>query len=180
MSSLVKTASSILAAFGASSALAADMLKPGDLFPSFTLKAQDGSTVSSEGLKGSPYLVYFYPKADTPGCTKEACAFRDSWAEAQLIGLKVFGVSYDTPEDNRAFADKYSLQFVLLSDRDRALAEKAGAAGIMPFPSRISYLVGADGRVLKAYPKVSPAEHAAEVIADFRALVGTASAKSKG
>jgi thioredoxin-dependent peroxiredoxin len=164
-------ASSILAALGVSAALAADMLKPGDPFPAFSLKGHDGATVTSSALAGSPYLVYFYPKADTPGCTKEACAFRDSWAEVQLLGLKVFGVSYDTPEDNRAFAEKYGLQFTLLSDRDRALAKQVGADGLMPYPSRISYLVGADGMVLKAYPKVSPAEHAAEVIADFRALV---------
>jgi peroxiredoxin Q/BCP len=170
MSTLVKTASSILAAFGVSSALAADMVKAGEPFPSFSLTAQDGSTVSSEGLKGSAYLVYFYPKADTPGCTKEACAFRDSWGEAQALGLKVYGVSYDTPEANRAFAEKYHLPFPLLSDRDRSLAEKTGAASMLPVPSRISYLVGADGRVLKGYPTVSPAGHAAEVIADFRAL----------
>ena len=170
MRPVVTLTSSILAALVCATALAGDMLKVGDRFPAFSLAAHDGTTVASADLAGGPFLVYFYPKADTPGCTKEACAFRDSWAEVQVLGLKVFGVSYDTPEDNRAFADKYGLQFTLLSDRDRALAEKVGAAGLMPYPSRISYLVGADGTILKTYPKVTPATHAAEVIADLRAL----------
>jgi peroxiredoxin Q/BCP len=178
MSTFAKTASAIFAAFGVSSALAADMLRPGDLFPEFSLKAQDGSTVSSDQLKGSPYLLYFYPKADTPGCTKEACAFRDSWGEVQQLGLKVFGVSYDTPEANRAFAEKYHLQFPLLSDRDRSLAEKVGAASMLPVPSRISYLVGPDGRVVKAYPRVLPAAHAGEVIADFKTFEASRGAKA--
>ena len=163
----------LLAVVGlATCARAGEMLKAGDAFPSFTLSAHDGVMVKSADLAGSPYLLYFYPKADTPGCTKEACAFRDSWAEAQMLGLKVFGVSYDTPADNQAFADKYGLQFPLLSDTERKLAEAVGAAGSMGYPARISYLVGADGRVLQAYPDVTPAEHAAEVIADFRALAG--------
>ena len=98
------------------------MIDAGSPFPDFSLTAHDGSTVSSEALEGTPHLVYFYPKADTPGCTKEACAFRDSWAGVQMAGLRVFGVSYDTPERNRKFAEKYGLQFLLLSDTDRELA----------------------------------------------------------
>ena len=83
--------------------------------------------------------------------------------------LKVFGVSYDTPEDNAAFAAKFNLQFLLLCDVDKKLAGAVGAkAAVMPYPKRISYLVGADGKVIKAYPSVSPAGHAAEVLADFK------------
>jgi peroxiredoxin Q/BCP len=83
----------------------------------------------------------------------------------------VYGVSYDSPKDNRAFAEKYHLPFLLLSDRDRELAAAVGAkATLLPVPKRVSYLVGADGVVLKAYPKVSPADHAAEVLTDFKAL----------
>ena len=172
MCRVAAVAAPLLAVVGlATCACAGEMLKTGDRFPSFTLSASDGTLVRSADLAGSPYLVYFYPKADTPGCTKEACAFRDSWAEAQMLGLKVFGVSYDTPEDNKAFADKYGLQFPLLSDTDHELAKAVGAAGSMPYASRISYLVSADGTVLKAYPDVKPSEHAAEVIADFKALV---------
>lgn len=150
-----------------------EMIEAGSPFPSFSLTAHDGSTVSSEALAGSPYLVYFYPKADTPGCTKEACAFRDSWAGVQMAGLSVFGVSYDKPETNRKFAEKYGLQFLLLSDTDKSLASSVGAkTALMPMPKRISYLVGSDGAVLKAYPKVDPSGHAAEVLGDLRALTG--------
>ena len=147
------------------------MLSTGDQFPSFELSAHDNSTVSSEALSGTPYLIYFYPKADTPGCTKEACAFRDSWPEVQAAGLKVFGVSYDTPKTNAAFAEKFNLQFLLLSDSDKELASAVGAQrALLPVPKRISYLVGADGTVLKAYPDVKPADHAGEVLADFERL----------
>ncbi len=145
------------------------MIAAGSAFPGFSLTAHDGSTVSSEALAGTPYLVYFYPKADTPGCTKEACAFRDSWAGVQMAGLAVFGVSYDTPTTNRKFAEKYGLQFLLLSDTDKSLADSVGAkTTLIPVPKRISYLVGADGTVLKAYPKVDPTNHAAEVLDDLR------------
>jgi len=142
-------------------------------FPAFTLAAHDGSTVRSADLAGSPYLIYFYPKADTPGCTKEACTFRDSWQDVRTAGLKVFGVSYDTPESNRKFAEKYHLPFLLLSDTDHALAKQVGATrSVIPVPKRISYLVGADGTVLNAYPKVDPGTHAAEVLRDLRAVAG--------
>ena len=151
--------------------LGGNMLEPGMPFPKFTLTAQDGSTVSSEALHGSYYLIYFYPKADTPGCTKEACAFRDSWPAVEAAGLKVYGVSYDTPKANLAFADKYHLPFLLLSDSDHALAKQVGAArAVVPVPKRISYLVGPDGKVVKAYPDVTPNTHAKEVLADFTKL----------
>lgn len=155
----------------AAPAIGGDMLDSGAYFPEFSLTAHDGSTVSSVDLAGHPYLVYYYPKADTPGCTKEACEFRDRWTDVQDAGLKVFGASYDTPEDNAKFAEKYNLQFLLLSDSKKNLANAIGAASALrPWPKRISYLVGADGKILKAYPKVSPAEHAAEVLADLKAL----------
>ena len=147
-----------------------DMIDAGQPFPSFELQAHDGTTVRSDDLEGTPYLLYFYPKDDTPGCTKEACALRDSWDELEDLGLAVYGVSYDSPEDNRAFAEKYRLPFLLLSDRDRELASAVGAkAALLPVPKRVSYLVGADGTVLKSYPKVRPADHADEVLADFKA-----------
>lgn len=149
----------------------ATMLNESDLFPEFELTAHDGSTVSSSGLAGQPYLLYFYPKADTPGCTKEACELRDAWSELSELGLEVFGVSYDTPDRNAAFAEKYALPFRLLSDGDRELARKVGASrALLPVPKRISYLVGADGTVLKAYPDVDPSTHDDQVLADFRAL----------
>jgi peroxiredoxin Q/BCP len=147
------------------------MLSEGTTFPAFELTAHDGTRVSNADLAGRPYLVYFYPKADTPGCTREACELRDCWPELEAAGLQVLGVSYDSPAANRAFAARRDLPFLLLSDRDRSLARSAGAKQLLlPLPRRISYLVGADGRVLKAYPRVSPSQHARQVLADFLRL----------
>ena len=147
------------------------MIAAGSPFPTFELTAHDESTVSSAGLAGSPYLVYFYPKADTPGCTREACELRDRWEDLEGIDLEVFGVSYDKPKKNAAFAAKYKLPFLLLSDQERSLSKAVGASSmLLPFPKRISYLVGSDGMVIKSYPKVVPAEHAGQVLEDFKAL----------
>jgi peroxiredoxin Q/BCP len=147
------------------------MIEHGSPFPEFELPAHDGSTVSSASLAGRAYLLYFYPKAATPGCTREACELRDHWSELAAADLEVYGVSYDPPEANRAFAERQRLPFLLLSDRDRSLAGTVGAARLLlPVPKRISYLVGADGRVLKAYPSVTPSAHAAEVLEDFKRL----------
>jgi peroxiredoxin Q/BCP len=104
----------------------------------------------------------------------EANQLRVSWNELQELGIEVLGVSYDKPEKNRAFAEKNSLPFRLLSDRDHELAKSVGAArALIPFAKRISYLVGPDGIVLKNYPDVDPKTHAAEVINDYRALIGS-------
>ncbi len=152
-------------------AIGDEMLTIGEVFPSFELQAHDDSVVSSSDLEGSVYLVYFYPKADTPGCTKEACALRDAWSDLKGAEIMVFGVSYDTPQSNRAFAEKFSLPFLLLSDSDKALAKSVGADRfLIPVPKRISYLVGADGKILKAYPSVSPSSHAEDVLKDFESL----------
>ncbi len=150
----------------------ADMLAPGDRMVDFELEAHDGTVVRSSDLQGTPYLLYFYPKADTPGCTREACELRDAWSELSDLGLQVFGVSYDAPKDNAKFAEKYALPFRLLSDSDRELAKRVGAArALLPVPKRISYLVGADGTVLEAYASVNPKTHDDEVLADFKAFI---------
>ncbi len=161
---------------------AGEMLEPGMPFPAFSLPAHDGTVVSSADLAGKWVLVYFYPKADTPGCTREACELRDSWPEVQAEGLVVLGVSYDTPEANRAFAEKYHLPFLLLSDRDRELAAQVGAKrALIPVPRRISYLVAPDGTVARAYAQVDPATHAGEVLRDLRRLKAEATPEaSKG
>lgn len=147
------------------------MLATGDQFPSFELMAHSGSVVKSSDLEGSFYLVYFYPKADTPGCTKEACTFRDAWSELKEADIRIFGVSYDSPEDNRAFAEKFNLPFLLLSDTEKVLSKAAGAERfLIPFPKRISYLVGPTGEILKTYPSVSSSTHAQDVLDDFNSL----------
>ncbi len=170
---LIVTVVLVVAGFAAAADEEGTMLEAGMPFPAFTLTAQDGSVVSSAELAGRPYLIYYYPKADTPGCTREACELRDRWTDIQDLGLAVLGVSYDSPKDNRAFAEKFHLQFRLLSDQDRELAKQVGAVrALLPLPKRISYLVGSDGMVLKAYPSVDPKTHAAEVLDDLRRLAG--------
>jgi peroxiredoxin Q/BCP len=104
----------------------------------------------------------------------EANQLRDSWHDLQDLGIEVLGVSYDKPEKNRAFAEKNSLPFRLLSDRDHELAKSVGAArSLIPFAKRISYLVGSDGTVLKNYPDVDPKTHAQEVLEDYRTIIAT-------
>jgi len=150
---------------------AGEMLEPGMPFPAFSLPAHDGTVVSSAELAGKSVLVYFYPRADTPGCTREACELRDSWPAVQAEGLVVLGVSYDRPEANRAFAEKYHLPFPLLSDRDKELAARVGAKrSLIPVPKRISYLVAPDGTVARTYAHVDPEGHAGEVLRDLREL----------
>ncbi len=152
------------------------MIEPGSPFPRFALTAHDGSAVTSETLAGTGYLIYFYPKADTPGCTAEACQLRDSWSELAELDVTVVGVSYDAPESNRRFAEKHRLPFLLLSDRERTLAKAVGAARLLlPVPKRISYLVDGDGTVLRAYPSVVPASHAEQVLTDLRSLLASSS-----
>jgi peroxiredoxin Q/BCP len=147
------------------------MIAVGEPFPDFSLEAHDGSVVRSRALGGRAYLLYFYPKADTPACTTEACAMRDRWKELRAAGLEVLGVSFDTPAANRAFAEKHGLPFRLLSDRGARLARAAGAKmPLLPLPWRISNLVGADGRVVKAYPQVDPRRHPEQVLQDARGL----------
>jgi len=147
------------------------MLQVGDPFPSFKLQAHNDSVIASEDLRGQTYLIYFYPKANTPGCTKEACTLRDRWEDAKESGLEIFGVSFDSPERNRKFAEMYKLPFLLLSDTDHSLAEACGASrALLPYPRRVSYLVDSEGVILKAYASVKPGTHADEVIRDLKTL----------
>lgn len=145
------------------------LLAPGSPMPDFRLPDQNGVLVDSRDLRGRTWLLYWYPKAGTPGCTREACAFRDRWQEVQAAGLTVLGISYDPPAANRAFAAENRLPFRLLSDTDGSLARLLGAwREKPPVPRRISYLVGPDGRVLRVWPAVDPDRHADEVLAAVR------------
>jgi peroxiredoxin Q/BCP len=148
------------------------MLKPGDAVPAFSLPASDGRTISAAGLRGQRYVLYFYPKDDTPGCTKEACSFRDNLPAFGGLGVPVFGVSADGEASHRRFVLKYGLNFPLLADPDRKLIEPIGAwveksmygrsyMGI----ARSTFIIGADGRIERVWEKVSPDGHAAEVLA---------------
>ena len=153
------------------SAAGADMLKAGDEFPSWTLPDQTGKAVSSSDLKGKTYLLWFFPKAMTPGCTKEGQGLRDRHDALTSLSLTIYGVSFDDPSTNAEFVKQEGFPFALLSDREETLATKVGAKTFaLPVARRVSYLVGPDGKVLKAYDSVDPGTHAAEVERDLRAL----------
>ena len=147
-------------------------LSAGDNAPSFAF-TENGQTIRSEEIN-SPHLVYFYPKDDTPGCTKEACAIRDAWSEFESAGLRVIGVSKDSEKSHDKFIEKYSLPFPLIADTEMELAQAFGVFGEKKFMGRVydgihrmSFLIAADGTILKSYPKVKPAEHAKEILEDI-------------
>ena len=150
----------------------ADMLAVGDHFPEWSLKDHTGVVVRSADLAGTTYLLWYYPKAMTSGCTAEGCALRDAFDGFTEAGVTILGVSFDDPEDNAKFVAKEHFPFRLLSDEDRKLAVAVGAADSPKrlWARRISYLVGPDGTVLKAYADVDPRTHAAQVLEDVRAL----------
>jgi thioredoxin-dependent peroxiredoxin len=172
--SLSKLSLAALLALTASTAIAA-MLDAGATMPAFELLDYDGKVVRSSDLAGKSYLLWFYPKAMTPGCTTEARGLRDHFKDLEAAGVTVLGVSFDEPAANKKFAEAESLPFRLLSDKDHKLAEAVGAIdpATPTVARRISYLVGPDGKVRKAFDDVTPSTHAAEVLeacgADARA-----------
>ena len=146
-------------------------LDVGDPAPEFTLSTDDGSTVSSADLAGAPYALYFYPKDDTPGCTKQACGLRDSWSRVSETGVPVFGVSPDSVRSHAKFRDKYTLPYPLLSDEGHRLAEAYGVWVEKKFAGRTYYgnerttfVIGADGRIQRVLPLVKPDEHADQLL----------------
>lgn len=147
-------------------------LKPGDQAPAFTAITTDGSTLKLADLKGRSVVLYFYPRDDTPGCTKEACAFRDAWAQFQRKGAVVLGVSTDPVKSHQKFTEKFNLPFPLLADEDKAIVQAYGVWGEKTFMGRkfegthrVTFLIGPDGKIRHVWPKVKPEEHAAEVLA---------------
>ena len=141
---------------------------PGDPAPDFTAKDQDGREVRLSALKGRAVLLYFYPKDDTPGCTKEACSIRDGWDKFKKLGVAVYGVSSQGAESHRRFKDKHRLPFDLICDEDGKVAEAFGV-GKMPVIGlfkRQSVLIGRDGKVIRFYNDVDPGTHSAGVLHD--------------
>ena len=139
--------------------------------PDFTLESDSGETVSLSQLRGKPVVLYFYPKDDTPGCTTEACEFRDAWAEVKQTGAVVLGVSPDTAASHQKFKSKFRLPFPLLADPDHKVAERYGAWGERSMYGRkfqgilrTTFVIGADGRIKKVFERVKPKGHAAEVL----------------
>lgn len=151
-------------------------LQPGDLAPEFTAADQSGQTVSLAELKGKFVVLYFYPKDDTPGCTTEACAFRDEYAVYRQQGVVVLGVSTDPVKSHAKFAAKFNLPFSLLADEAKTIVGAYGVWGEKTFMGRkylgthrVTFLIGPDGRILQTWPKVKPEGHAKEVLAAIRA-----------
>lgn len=157
-----------------------DWIEEGAKAPAFTLAADDGSKVRLADLKGSPVVLYFYPADDTPGCTKEACAFRDRAAELKKLGAKVYGISPDDVASHVKFRDKFKLNFPLLADPDHKVAEAYGAwreknmygnkkMGI----ARSTFVIGPDGLVKKTWKAVKVDGHDEQVLAALKELQGT-------
>lgn len=142
----------------------------GQPLPRMDLTAEDGSHVGPEDLAGQKTVLYFYPKDDTPGCTKEACAFRDRMADYGEAGIQVYGVSLDPPESHRAFREKYGLNFPLLTDEGGRAAESLGIMSGKGTASRVTFLLAPDGNVAKVYPEVSPETHADEILEDAHSI----------
>ena len=147
-------------------------LKEGDAAPDFSAATNGGGKVSLADFKGKNVILYFYPRDDTPGCTKEACAFRDHFAEFKNRGAIVLGVSTDRVKSHDKFVEKFKLPFTLLADEDKRLVTAYGVWGEKSFMGRkylgtyrVTFLIGPDGRIRKIWPQVKPDEHAAEVLA---------------
>jgi peroxiredoxin Q/BCP len=148
------------------------VITEGDQAPDFTLRSDAGTDVTLSSLRGRPVVLYFYPKDDTPGCTTQACGIRDAYSEFERAGAVVLGVSPDGERSHVKFRKKYDLPFALLADTDHEVAQKYGVWGERSFMgktylgvSRSTFVIAADGRVKKIFPKVKPAEHAADVLA---------------
>ena len=147
------------------------MLKDGDKAPDFTLENAEGEKVSLGDFQGKTVVVYFYPKDNTPGCTKEACGFRDIYNEILARGAVVIGISADSVKSHANFKTKFDLPFHLLSDPDQSVIKAFGAWGVKRMYGkeyegliRCTFVVGGDGVIIKVFPKVKTAEHAAEVL----------------
>jgi thioredoxin-dependent peroxiredoxin len=153
----------------------AALLNVGDQAPNFSTDAIAGDQTIPVRLidyRGRRVVLYFYPKDNTPGCTKEACAFRDGYAKLQNWGITVFGCSVDGADAHRAFAKKYGLPFPLLLDPDKKIAKAYGAENGIPIlglDKRITYVIGEDGRITAVYPQVDPGTHANQIINDLGA-----------
>ena len=150
------------------------MLKEGDGAPDFEARDAGGNAVKLSDLRGRKVVLYFYPKDDTPGCTKEACSFRDGFAEFERRGIEVLGVSTDDEKSHRKFAEKYSLPFTLLADTDHNVADLYEVYGEKEFMgrkymgvARKTFLIDEEGRLRKVFDKVKVDEHADEVLRAF-------------
>lgn len=153
------------------------MLKEGDKIPEFSLLGDDGNTYTNESIKGKKTVIYFYPRSNTPGCTKEAQSFQRVYDMLINNGINVIGISPDKQSAQIKFKEKYELPFILLSDEDKSVADKFGAYGEKKLYGKVSmgiirstFIVDEEGKVIKSYPKVKAAEHGEEVAKFFQLI----------
>jgi thioredoxin-dependent peroxiredoxin len=146
--------------------------------PEFTLADENGTLHSLKDYRGKAVVLYFYPKDDTPGCTTEACNFRNDYAEYQKAGVVILGVSPDSPKSHIKFKEKFNLPFTLLSDEDHKVADAYGAWGLKKNYGkeyegiyRTTFLIGPDGKIIKVFEKVKPDGHSVEVLAALQQAV---------
>jgi len=146
-------------------------LLKGTIAPDFTLLDETSTPRKLTDYRGQPVVLYFYPKDDTPGCTTEACGFRDDYGDYQQAGVTILGVSPDSPKKHTKFKEKYNLPFTLLADTEHAVCELYGVWGRKKFMGReydgvfrITYLIGADGVILQVFENVKPDGHSAEIL----------------
>jgi len=151
------------------------MIKEGTVAPNFTANNANGEFIRLKDLRGRKVVLYFYPKDDTPGCTKEACSFRDAFADFRKRGIEVLGVSTDSEASHKKFAAKYKLPFTLLADPDHAISDAYGVYGEKKFMGRtymvvkrMTFLIDEKGKIKKVFEKVKPEEHAREVFEAFK------------
>ena len=153
--------------------MAAPILKVGDDAPSFTLPDSQGNQISLNDFKGKWIVLYFYPKDDTPGCTTEACHFRDDFKLLESLGAKVIGISIDDSFSHKKFAEKYNLPFPLLSDASGEVASRYGALNnflVIKLAKRYTYLINPQGKIAKIYLSVDTSKHSQEIIEDLKKL----------
>ena len=143
----------------------------GQQLPDVEFVTEGGEKLSAGDLEGEKTVLYFYPKDDTPGCTKEACAFRDRMSDYERADIRVYGVSLDSPESHRRFREKYNLNFPLLTDEDGRAADALGVLRESgKSANRVTFLLDPDGRIARVYPEVSPETHADEILEDAASL----------
>jgi len=146
-------------------------LADGSVAPSFRLQDQNSAWVNLADYKGKWVVVYFYPMDDTPGCTTEACTFRDDIFAFRRMGVSVLGISVQGVASKKEFAEKYSLPFPVLADEDKAVAKAYGVLSMFRIASRETFIVDPQGKIAKHYPDVDPKTHSAQLQADLRALI---------
>ncbi|HEX9341417.1 MAG TPA: peroxiredoxin [Thermoplasmata archaeon] len=150
----------------------ADLLEPGTEAPDFEGVTQDGREIRLRDFEGRPVVLYFYPEDDTPGCTREACAFRDDLGALKDFRAEVLGVSVQDAASHRAFRERYGLNFDLVADPDKRIARSYNALGLFGVAKRVTYVIGPTRKILAAYRRIDPGSHSREALRVLSEAVG--------